>query len=85
MIWVATWSLSSSILVPFLCQETVVAGPPSLRQVRVNSGELAVGSVWGPVKERETEINRPVNVQLNKKFTVYIYISTLGYYTHSKS
>ena len=37
-----------------------MAGPPSLRQVRVNSGELAVGSVWGPVKERETEINRPV-------------------------
>ena len=39
-----------------------MAGPPSLRQVRVNSGELAVGSVWGPVKERETEINRPVKL-----------------------
>ena len=53
-----------------------MAGPPSLRQVKVNSGELAVSSVWGPVKERETEINRPNN-QLNRNLQ---YITLLVYY-----
>ena len=52
---VTVFLYSSSIPLPR--DSIVVADPPSLRQVRVNSGELAVGSVWGPVKERETEIN----------------------------
>ena len=36
-----------------------MAGPPTLRQVRVNSGELTLGSVWRAVKEMVAELSWP--------------------------
>ena len=36
-----------------------MAGPPSLRQVRVNSGGLTLGLVWRAVKEMVAELSWP--------------------------
>ena len=36
-----------------------MAGPPSLRQVRMNSGELTLGSVLKAVKEMVAEASPP--------------------------
>ena len=56
MTWLVSRSISSPTVVPFLCHETVVTGPPSLRQVRVNSGGLTSGSVWR-VKDMEADVS----------------------------
>ena len=40
-----SWLLSSLSTVPSLLQETVVAGPPVVMQVRVNTGGSVAGSV----------------------------------------
>ena len=47
MIWLVSWSLSPSCMTALfgLRHETVVAGPPSVRQMIVNSGGLTLGSV----------------------------------------
>ena len=47
MIWLVSWSLSPCCtMAPFgLRHKTVVAGPPSVRQMIVNSGGLTYGSV----------------------------------------
>ena len=48
MIWLVSWLLSPScMMAPFgLRHKTVVAGPPSVRQMIVNSGGLTLGSVY---------------------------------------
>ena len=47
MIWLVSWSLSPSCMMALfgLRHKTVVAGPPSVRQMIVNSGGLTLGSV----------------------------------------
>ena len=58
-IWLIWWALSSSIVCESPCQETVVAGPPTLRHVRLNSGGSMLISEWRAVNDTVAETSSP--------------------------
>ena len=58
-IWLVWWALSSSIICESLCQETAVAGPPTLRHVRLNSGGPTLISEWRAVNDTVAEASSP--------------------------